>query len=320
MNKSDSVKISNYRDQLWNRLICEVLPFVQKPGRYVGNELNSIHKTHDDKTFKVALCFPDMYEIGMSYLGMQILYNIINRRDDAFAERVFAVWPDMEKRMIEKNVPLFSLESSTPVAQFDIVGFHITYEMCYVTVINMLNLAGIPLKSSDRDDSHPLIIAGGPSTLNPEPVADFIDAILIGDGEEAIHEIIDKLKEAKAKNYGRKQKLEMLSKIGGMYIPGYYSPKYDNDGQFISLEKLNEFAPDKIKTSSVAELKSEYYTDKPIVPFVEITQDHLSCEIMRGCVRGCRFCQAGYQYRPRRQRTPDDRGVISVRVLRQYRL
>jgi radical SAM family uncharacterized protein/radical SAM-linked protein len=295
-----------YKHGLWSRLDKEVLPFVTKPGRYVGNELNSIHKGHENGILKIALCFPEMYEIGMSYLGMQILYDLINRRPDCLAERAFAFWPDMEEAMRQKGIPAFSLESSTPLAEFDVIGFHLTYEMTFATALNMLELAGIPLLSKDRRETDPLILAGGSSTLNPEPMADFIDAFFLGDAEEAIHEIIDAIKESKAQGLSRHETLLGLSRISGIYIPQFYEPEYDKSGHFAALKKLNPEAPDRIKIQSVPELKTEYYPRCPVVPFIETTHDHLSIEIMRGCVRGCRFCQAGYQYRPRRQRPVDD--------------
>ncbi len=295
-----------YKHKLWDILDREVLPFVIKPGRYVGNEFNSIHKPHDTGLFKIALCFPEMYEIGMSYLGMQILYHIINRRPDCLAERAYAPWPDMESRLRERKLPLFSMESSTPLSEFDILGFHLTYEMTFTTALNMLELAGIPLLAKDRGEDGPLVFAGGSSVLNPEPMAEFFDAIFIGDAEEAIHEIIDSVRESKAEGLSKLVTLVKLSQIPGVYVPSLYEPEYGQDGRFSSLKRLNPYAPETIKVRSVPELKLENYPMRPIVPLVETTHDHLAIEIMRGCVRGCRFCQAGYQYRPRRQRPPDE--------------
>jgi radical SAM family uncharacterized protein/radical SAM-linked protein len=280
----------------------EILPFVIKPGRYVGNELNSVHKKHESGMLKIALAFPEMYEIGMSYMGMQILYNIINKRPDALAERSFTVWPDMEDLMRKKNVPLFAVESGTPLGEFDIIGFHLTYEMTYATAVNMLDLAGIPVLAKERTEKDPLILAGGSSVMNPEPMADFIDLFFIGDAEEAIHEIIDAVKNSKAQGVSREETLLGLARIPGAYAPAFYRAVYDDAGRFRSLEKTHPMVSKTIKARSVAELKSEYYPEKPVVPFIETAHDHLSIEIMRGCVRGCRFCQAGYQYRPRRQR------------------
>ena len=293
-----------YKNKLWKKLNKEILPFVTKPGRYTGNELGAIHKEHTPDFLRIALCFPEMYEIGMSYLGMQILYNIINKRDDCLAERAFTVWPDMEERMVKREIPLFSMESSTPLLEFDMLGFHFTYEMTYTTALNMLDLAGIPRLSKDRDDSFPLILAGGPSVLNPEPMAQFIDAFFIGDAEEAIHEIIDCIKSGRNEKLNRQETLLRLSQIPGIYVPSLYEAEYDEHRRFSGLRKLLPEAPDKIKVRSIPELKTENYPSQPIVPFIETTHDHLTVEIMRGCVRGCRFCQAGYQYRPRRQRNP----------------
>jgi radical SAM family uncharacterized protein/radical SAM-linked protein len=291
---------------LHERLFNEILPFVTKPARYAGQEQNAIVNPHSESILKVALCFPEMYEIGMSYLGMQILYNIINNREDCLAERAFAVWPDMERRLKETGLPAFSLESHSPLGDFDVLGFHLTYEMTYTNVLSMLDLAGIPLYSSDRADSDPVVLAGGPSAVNPEPMADFIDAFFLGDAEEGIHEIIDALKQSRESRASRADTLRRLGGISGVYVPRFYKPVYDEDGNFQSLDRLDPDAPEKIKIRSVKELKAEYYPQNPLVPFAEIVHDHLPIEIMRGCVRGCRFCQAGYQYRPRRQRDPRD--------------
>ena len=291
---------------LHERLFNEILPFVTKPARYAGQEQNAIVKPHSESILKVALCFPEMYEIGMSYLGMHILYNIINSRKDCLAERAFAVWPDMEQRLREKNVPLFSMESHTPLRNFDIVGFHLTYEMTYTNVLSMLDLAGVPIHSSNRADSDPIVLAGGPSVMNPEPMAEFIDAFFVGDAEEAVHEIIDSIKDARESKISRADSLRHLARIPGIYVPQFYEPVYNEDGNFLSLSKLNLDAPEKIKVRSIKELKTEYYPHDPLIPYTEIVHDHLPIEIMRGCVRGCRFCQAGYQYRPQRRRNPQD--------------
>jgi len=290
------------KNRLWDRIDHDLLPFISKPARYIGNELNAIMKPHKEGLFKIALCFPEMYEIGMSYLGMKILYNLINQQKDCVAERAFMVWPDMEDRMKELNIPLFSLESSTPLKEFDVLGFHLTYEMNYTAILAMLELSGIGLYSRDRCESDPIILAGGPSTINPEPAAGFIDAFYIGDAEEAIHEIIESIKESRGSGLGRENILERLIDIPGVYVPRFYNPIYTGEGKFERIERLKSYIPEKIKIRSVAELKDEYYPTKPIIPYIEISQDHLAVEIMRGCVRGCRFCQAGYQYRPRRQR------------------
>ncbi|UCE66193.1 MAG: TIGR03960 family B12-binding radical SAM protein [Candidatus Zixiibacteriota bacterium] len=291
-----------FKNSLRNEIERDLLPFVSKPARYIGSERNAVIKPHKEGILKLALCFPEMYEIGMSYLGMKILYNLINQREDCVAERAFMVWPDMEERMRELNIPLFSMESSTPLNEFDILGFHLTYEMNYTAIIAMLELSGIGIYSKDRSESDPIILAGGPSTINPEPAADFIDALYIGDAEEAIHEIIDSIRRSRDSRISRESILEKLTDIPGVYVPGFYKPIYTKSGKFDRIERLKPGIPEKIKIRSVPDLKDEYYPDRPIVPYIEISQDHLAVEIMRGCVRGCRFCQAGYQYRPRRQR------------------
>lgn len=292
----------SYKNLLWNKLETEVLPFVSKPGRYIGNELNAVIKEHDGK-FKVALAFPDIYEIGMSYLGQQILYHILNSRQDCVAERVFQVWPDMENVLRERKLPLFSLETATPLSDFDFIGISVTYELHAPGILNILSLAGIPFKSIERDDNCPIIGAGGPAIINPEPLADFFDFMYFGDAEESINEIIDCL--ITNKNENRERKLSELAQIEGVYIPSFYKTEYENN-RFNKIIPINEQAKDKIKIRSCNPLKREYYPDKPIVPYIETTHDRLSVEIMRGCVSGCRFCQAGYQYRPQRPRTEDE--------------
>ena len=295
-------KYFEYKNPLWKKLERQVLPFVIKPGRYIGNELNAIIKDHQDK-LKIALAFPDIYEIGMSYLGMQILYNIINKRDDCAAERAFQVWPDMEELLRKNSLPLFSLETSTPLKDFDMIGISVTYEMHAAGVLNLLDLSGIPFRAKDREENFPLIAAGGPAIINPEPLADFFDFMVIGDAEEAIDEIIDCLIEHK--DLPKEQKLLELGQIKSVYVPSFYKIEYRNN-VFHSLTPLKENIPDKIKVRSCMELKKEYYPEKPIVPFIEVTHDRLAVEIMRGCANGCRFCQAGYQYRPQRPRKQNE--------------
>ncbi len=291
-----------HKNPLWRKIEKDLLPFAIKPGRYVGNELNSVVKDHSGK-LKIALTFPDIYEIGMSYLGMHILYNIINKRSDCVAERAFQVWPDMEKLMRENEVPLFSLETCTPLAQFDIIGISVTYEMHAPGVLSLLDLAGVPFRAKDRDESYPLIIGGGPAIINPEPVADFFDAMVIGDGEELVTEIIDIIKEHREQP--REKALKELANLKGVYVPSLYEPGYEN-GLFKSITPVAEDIPETVKVRSCMELKRDYYPSKPIVPFIETTHDRLAVEIMRGCVNGCRFCQAGYQYRPQRPRKQED--------------
>jgi len=287
-----------HKNRLWDVLEKSVLPFVSKPGRYVGNEFNVIVKEHTDR-LKIALAFPDIYEVGSSYLGLQILYHLINRRDDCLAERAFQVWPDMELKLRQLGLPLFTLETSTPLAEFDIIGFSITYEMHATGILNMLDLAGIPLRAADRDERYPLVIAGGPAIVNPEPLADFFDAMFLGEAEESLNRLLDVLIENKGKN--RQDTLTALAAVPGMYIPSFYKIEIAGENSHRNVTFLSN-APAKVKIQSCRQLKTEHYPSRPLVPFLEITHDRLSIEIMRGCMRGCRFCQAGYQYRPRRYR------------------
>lgn len=273
----------------------QLFPFVIKPGRYVGGEPGQIIKDHENR-LKYVHAFPDKYEIGQSYLGLQTLYNITNKDDRFLCERVFAVDNDAEKIMRQNKIPLFSLESATPINEFDAIGFTLSYEMVYTNMLNMLDMAGIPIKSKDRNDSHPIVFAGGPAVYNPEPIADFVDCFFIGDAEEGLIELLNILHENK--DLSRTEKLEAIcKKIESVYIPRFY----DNNRQ-----PINDFAPADIKARVIKELKPEYYPDNPIVPLIEIVQGHLSIEIMRGCPQGCRFCQAGPMYKPVRFRPIDD--------------
>lgn len=282
-----------------------LLPFVMKPGRYVGNELGAIRKEHLGK-LKVALAFPDVYEIGMSYLGQAILYYIINRRADWVAERVFSPWLDAEEVMWKENIPLFSLESHTPVQEFDLVGFSLTYELNYTNVLNMLDLAGIPVYSSQRGEDHPLIIAGGPSAMNPEPMAEFFDLFALGDAEEMAGEILEVVQQAKIDNWDRNKLLFKLSQIPGVYIPRFYDITYNAENKFESIKPKMPEIPDKIRVRTIPELKSEFYPPLPIVPFLETTHDRLTLEIMRGCPMRCRFCAATAAYQPKRERKVEE--------------
>lgn len=287
---------------LAQRIDSEFLPFVIKPGRYVGNELNSIHKDHAGRV-RIALGFPDLYDIGMSHVGSHIIYHIVNGLDYAVAERVFAPGFEAEERLRKIGLPLFSLESRTPLKDFDLLGFTLSYELGYTNILNMIDLAGIPLRHADRSEDDPIVVFGGSCTFNPEPMADFADVMFIGDGEEAIVEIIDVMHNRDGAT--REEVITRLADIQGVYVPADYEPEY-TDNKFAGLKKLNDNAPDLIEARKLDKLKSEYYPSKPIVPFVEITHDRLPIEIMRGCGRGCRFCQAGVIYRPKRERTADE--------------
>ncbi|MDI6704191.1 MAG: TIGR03960 family B12-binding radical SAM protein [bacterium] len=278
-----------------------ILPKVSKPTRYLGNEVNSIHKDSHQVDVKVALAFPDVYEVGMSHLGLRILYHILNNRSDCLAERVYAPWFDMEEEMRKEGIPLFSLESKTPITEFDIVGFSLQYELTYTNVLNMLDLAKIPLHAQNRDRDFPLIIAGGISAYNPEPLADFIDAFCIGEGEEIILELVDKYKEYKEEP--KDKLLCELSQIQGVYVPSLYSVEYNRDGTIRSFYPRSSNVPGKIKKRVVSNLDDSFYPLKQIVPFMEIVHDRACLEIQRGCSKGCRFCQAGMLYRPIRERS-----------------
>ena len=279
-----------------------ILPLVAKPGRYLGNEPNAIRKDPDDVAVQMALAFPDLYDIGESYVGFGILYHLINQRDDALAERVFAPWMDMEARLRERGIPLFSLETSRALTEFDVIGFTLHYELTYTNILNMLDLAGIPLRSADRSDEMPLILAGGPCAYNPEPLSPFIDAFLVGDGEEAIGEIIEAVKESRGENRTRRETLRALADLQGVYVPAFYEASYASDGAFSGIAPIVEGVPSVVQARILQTLSPEHYPEKPIVPLIDVSHDHLSIEIMRGCSRGCRFCSAGMRYRPVRER------------------
>lgn len=282
------------------------LQHVQKPARYTGGEWNSIVKDHDQVDVTHALAFPDVYEVSMSHLGIKVLYKVINDLEYAAAERVFAPWPDMEKEMIERGIPLFSLETKTDVMEFDFLGFTLQYEMSYSNIVNMLHLGGIPVYSKDRDLSYPLVIAGGPCIYNLEPIADFFDVASIGESEEWIVEITDIYREEKKKGFpeGKKGLLRKFMAVPGTYIPSFYEPEYDEEGNFKCLHVIEEGAPKTIEKRIIEDMENAPYPTKPIVPFLDVVHDRAVLELFRGCTRGCRFCQAGMLYRPVRERTP----------------
>ena len=281
--------------------IEKLLKRVEKPARYTGGEVNSVIKNPAEADVRFAFAFPDTYEIGMSYMGLQILYNILNMQDYVYCERVFAPAMDMEKLMREENVPLFSIETKTPIKEFDILGFTLQYEMSYTNILNMLNLAGLPMMSADRDDSYPLLVAGGPCAFNPEPLADFFDLFLIGDGEEVLPAITDLYRKCDSK----KEFLKKACQMTGVYVPSFYDVKYNEDGTVAAYIKKYENAPEKIGKCLIDDIEPLPFPTKNIVPFIDVVHDRASVESFRGCTRGCRFCQAGMIYRPVRERKPE---------------
>ena len=281
--------------------IEKLLKRVEKPARYTGGEINSVIKNPAEADVRFAFAFPDTYEIGMSYMGLQILYNILNMQDYVYCERVFAPAMDMEKLMREENVPLFSIETKTPIKEFDILGFTLQYEMSYTNILNMLNLAGIPMMSADRDDSYPLLVAGGPCAFNPEPLADFFDLFLIGDGEEVLPAITDLYRKCDSK----KEFLKKACQMTGVYVPSFYDVKYNEDGTVAAYIKNYENAPEKVRKCLIDDIEPLPFPIKNIVPFIDVVHDRASVESFRGCTRGCRFCQAGMIYRPVRERKPE---------------
>lgn len=280
----------------------KILQYVQKPARYVGGELNSVIKDPDKVDIRYAFCFPDIYEIGMSHLGMKILYGLVNDRDDSWCERVFAPDDDMEEQMRKNNVPLFALESGDYIKDFDIIGFTLMYELCYTNVLNMLDLAGIPLYSKDRTELAPIICVGGPCACNPEPIADFVDIVFLGDGEDSTNAVLDLLKECKKKGATKQDFLLKAKDITGVYVPSFYKDSYNADGTLKELVPING-APEKVKKSVVSDMNKCYYPKEFVVPFISIVHDRAVEEIFRGCIRGCRFCQAGFIYRPIREKS-----------------
>lgn len=284
--------------------IGRILPLVQKPGRYTGGELNSVTKDKTKVDLRYAFCFPDSYEIGMSHLGIKILYSAANAREDVWCERVFAPWHDMEKEMRERNLPLFALESGDPLSEFDLIGFTLQYELSYTNVLNMLDLAGLPVRAKDRQSLTPIVVGGGPCACNPEPMADFFDLFMLGDGEEVSDELYDLLIKAKKEKWEKKDFLLKAAEIKGIYVPSLYDVEYNDDGTIKAITN-KETAPEKVTKRVVKDLDKVHYPEKFIVPFVEVVHDRVVHEILRGCIRGCRFCQAGFIYRPIREKSPD---------------
>ena len=284
----------------------KILSKVTKPTRYTGGELNAVVKDPDAVDIRFGFCFPDVYEIAMSHLGLKIIYHTLNNREDTYCERVFAPWDDMEQQMREHNMRLFALETGDEVTHFDMLGFTLQYELSYSNIVNMLKLADIPVLASERGEEYPVIYGGGPCAYNPEPVADIFDFFMLGEGEEQVHETIDVLKAWKKEGKkSKKELLERLVKIDGIYVPSFYDVSYNEDGTIKSILPNNPVAPTKILKRIVKDFDSTYAPETIIVPFGEVVHDRVMLEVMRGCLRGCRFCQAGYIYRPLRERKPE---------------
>jgi radical SAM family uncharacterized protein len=286
----------------------DLFRLVQKPGRYTGGEVNSIVKDKEKVNIRFAFCFPDLYEVGMSHLGMKILYGLYNREPDIWCERAFMPDTDMEQLMRENGIKLFGLESREPIDRFDIIGFTLQYELSYTAVLNMLDLAGLPLHSRERDSSYPLVIAGGPCVSNPEPIADFFDLFVLGEGEDASLELFELYRRHKAGGYDKEKFLRDAARIEGVYVPSFYDVSNKDDGTIASITPKNG-APAKVRKRIVEDLDSAYYPDRFVVPFIDIVHDRAMSEVFRGCIRGCRFCQAGFIYRPVREKSP---GVIDA--------
>lgn len=283
----------------------EILLSIEKPARYIGNEVNAVDKSESPdfaNMTRICMCFPDVYEIGMSHLGIQILYDMFNQRDDIWCERVYSPWPDLDKIMREQNIPLFALESQDPVKNFDFLGITIQYEMCYTNILQILDLSGIPMQASDRTEDDPIVIGGGPCAYNPEPLAQFFDLFYIGEGETVYFDLMDAYKENKANGGSREDFLKKAAQIPGIYVPSLYQVSYHEDGTIAAFQPTEEGIPERIEKQVVMNVTDTYYPKAPVVPFIKATQDRVVLEIQRGCIRGCRFCQAGMLYRPTRER------------------
>ena len=297
------------------RLSENILLRIEKPERYIGGEINAVQKDSAAVKLRFAFAFPDVYEIGMSHLGIQILYDQFNRREDVWCERVYSPWPDLDRILREEKIPLFALESQDPVRDFDFLGFTLQYEMCYTNILQILELAGIPLRAKDRIESHPIVIGGGPCAYNPEPVADFFDIFYIGDGEVVYDALFDLYIKSKEEGISREEFLRQAARIPGLYVPALYEVSYNEDGTIAAFTPKAEGVPAVIERQLVTDLDAAPYPRKPVVPYLKATQDRVVLEIQRGCIRGCRFCQAGMVYRPLRERNATELLSLAEKML-----
>jgi radical SAM family uncharacterized protein len=293
----------------------DILMGIEKPARYIGNEVNSVIKDKAQVKVRFAMCFPDVYEIGMSHLGIQILYDLFNEMDEVWCERVYSPWVDLDRIMRERNIPLFALESQDSIRDFDFLGITIQYEMCYTNILQILDLSGISLLAGDRGEDDPIVIGGGPCTYNPEPLADFFDIFYIGEGETRYRELMELYIRCREDHWDRREFLRQAARIPGLYVPSFYQVTYQVDGTIASFLPTEEGIPAVVRREMVTDMESISYPLKPIVPYIKVTQDRAVLEIQRGCIRGCRFCQAGQVYRPNRERKLEDLKRYALELL-----